>query len=101
MYLSASGLAGIGRFLVLRMVVFADQRPTMRISRAATREPIANTGGIPAEVTRTEWPGGPAEVTAAGSAGGPAGTRHRMRPSTTRLVLPAPRPHRHWLPAAA
>ncbi|MEV0059873.1 hypothetical protein [Nocardia sp. NPDC050718] len=100
-YLSASGLAGIGRFLVLRMVVFADERPTTRIGRAATREPIANTVGrttvgLPAEVTRTEWLGVPA-----GSAGGPAGTRQRMRPSTTRLVLPAPRPHRHWLPAAA
>ncbi|MFD5181014.1 hypothetical protein ACFWM1_34755 [Nocardia sp. NPDC058379] len=59
-YLSASGLAGVGRFLVLRMVVFADRRPTGRIGRAAAREP-----------------------------------------STTRLVLPAPRPHRYWMPAAA
>lgn len=104
-YLSASGLAGIGRFLVLRMVVFAAQRPSGSARRAA-REPVAQTAGrtatgAPAEVTGAERPGLSAGLTTAGWPGGPAGTRPRMRPSTTRLVLPVPRPHRDRLPAAA
>lgn len=88
-YLSASGLAGIGRFLVLRMVVFAGpERTTPGIgSRTAASGPITITGAPQSAAT----PGGFPETRA------PV----RMRPSTTRLVLPAPRPHRHWMPAAA
>ncbi|MGW6729014.1 hypothetical protein ACWF9G_24205 [Nocardia sp. NPDC055029] len=61
-YLSASGIAGIGRFLVLRTLVFAEVRTI---------------------------------------AAPPASAPLRMRPSTARLSLPAPRPHRYWVPAAA
>ncbi|WP_218717003.1 hypothetical protein [Nocardia sp. MH4] len=85
-YLSASGLAGIGRFLVLRMVVFAGPEPAA--PSIAARGPVTNTGA-------------PVEVVGAGRPAAGTQAPVRMRPSTTRLVLPAPRSHRHWMPAAA
>ncbi|WP_155055675.1 GtrA domain-containing protein [Streptomyces blattellae] len=42
-YLGASGLAGIGRFLLLRLVVFADRRKT---TEARAQSPLRVTNGL-------------------------------------------------------
>ncbi|MFJ9861355.1 hypothetical protein ACIRVN_28220 [Streptomyces albogriseolus] len=55
-FLSASALAGVGRFLVLRLVVFA------RDARTARRRP---GGGCLARAALEGMPGGPARVTLA------------------------------------
>ncbi|MFE7074760.1 hypothetical protein ACFU96_32195 [Streptomyces sp. NPDC057620] len=57
-YLAASGLAGIGRFLVLRLFVFAGDRDRTRPSRASRRRPAQATAQVTvARVSLTQAPG--------------------------------------------
>ncbi|MFE0175601.1 GtrA family protein [Streptomyces sp. NPDC059002] len=60
-YLSASALAGVARFVVLRLVVFARNR-----GQAAHSAPSAHpVRPVPATVARTSAPTGPAALTRA------------------------------------
>ncbi|MFD4430230.1 hypothetical protein [Nocardia sp. NPDC058497] len=78
-YLSASGLAGIARFLVLRMVVFADARKPTTTQADCNARKFAT---VPVDSQRP----------AAGM---------RLRPTAARLSHPAAWPHRHRMLAAA
>jgi putative flippase GtrA len=52
-YLSASGLAGIGRFLVLRLFVFADSPTTAQENRPAGVQEASGT--VPWSIASTAW----------------------------------------------
>lgn len=69
-YLSASGLAGLGRFLVLRLFVFATGRGSGSDSTTTPVPACVPVGGLS---------GGPRTVTARPAIGGPSG--HRLRPA--------------------
>lgn len=87
-YLSASGLAGLGRFLVLRLFVFATGRGSgSDTTTAPVRERVPAGGLI----------GGPRTVTARPAIGGPSGLR--LRP--VRLPRPVTHlgPHRRPMPS--
>ncbi|MFE6920917.1 hypothetical protein ACFVAV_07700 [Nocardia sp. NPDC057663] len=98
-YLSASGLAGIARFLVLRMVVFADARtPAVRPvvvtearARASTRD----------NVVRKHAPAPVDVINALGSAPMTSRAAMTLIPAPAVLPLPAVWSHRQRMAAAA
>lgn len=94
-YLSASGLAGIGRFLVLRMVVFADARTPVTVPVGVTE---ARTRVIARDNNRATAPG---VTNAQGSAPVTLRRATALLPATAPLSLPATWAHRHRMAAAA
>nr|WP_259471989.1 GtrA family protein [Streptomyces shenzhenensis] len=81
-YLSASGLAGIGRFLVLRLFVFAGRKQAVRPApgqepRAAERSIVRHIGRE--QTLRARSPAG-STAAAGGYAGRPSRGRHASEP---------------------
>ncbi|MFE7719999.1 hypothetical protein ACFU44_13270 [Nocardia rhizosphaerihabitans] len=95
-YLSASGLAGIGRFLVLRMVVFADARTPVAVPFGVTE---ARTRVIARDNNRATAPVG--VTNAQGSAPVTFRRATALLPATAPLSLPATWSHRHRMATAA
>ncbi|MEU1664974.1 hypothetical protein ABZ547_15390 [Streptomyces sparsogenes] len=63
-YLSASALAGVARYAVLRLVVFSRKhsKPATTTRTARTTYPAPATRPVPAAVTRAAAPAGPAAL---------------------------------------